>query len=275
MSTCSPTPTILSLQDLDGVVEGHNPQTGAFEYITFYTFNDDDVVFFGKLSQPRDEASVSDINAALERVPDCSIFPVLPLDPELTIAPEASTQQDDCFIKRPNMSVYELFVDHDREDTEPGNDGFLARTLLSEALIMQRLSGHPHPNLAKYHGVRVRRGRITGLVFKRYQRTLLDHVRQGLHIDQDEVLHALEPAVTHLHSLGLAHNDIHPENIMMDPDSTPVLIDFGSCQPFGKRLVTRGTEGWVDDMGCLDALEGGARQVRAWEASGVARLSLV
>lgn len=44
----------------------------------------------------------------------------------------------------------------------------------------------------------------------------------------------------------LAHNDINPENIMVGHDGLPVLIDFGSCQPFGKRLLTLSTEGWVD-----------------------------
>lgn len=68
---------------------------------------------------------------------------------------------------------------------------------------------------------------------------------QELH--QDRFLEALESAVDHLHSLGLAHNDINPDNIMVE-NGAPVLIDFGSCQPFGKRLQSLGTEGWYEEL---------------------------
>lgn len=51
----------------------------------------------------------------------------------------------------------------------------------------------------------------------------------------------------YLHSLGLAHNDINPDNIMVR-DGEPVLIDFGSCQPFGARLQSLGTRGWYDEL---------------------------
>jgi serine/threonine protein kinase len=144
------------------------------------------------------------------------------------------------------MSMYELFSD---EELDSADDvGFLARILLAEAFILQHLAAHPHPHLAKYHGVRARRGRITGLVLDRYPRTLLDHVRQGRDLNRDEFVSALESAVAHLHSLGLAHNDINPENIMMGEDNLPVLLDFGSCQPFGKRMLTQSTEGWVETV---------------------------
>ncbi len=243
MDTDSPTPEILPLQDLDAVVETRNPKTGAFEYITFYMFTKDDAAFFGQLSKARNKASMQDFSSALELVPDHHIFPNLPPGAELSLAPEAH-DGDECFIKRPNMSMYELFADE-----ESGNeDGFLARLLLSEARVMQRLSQHPHPHIVRYHGVRARRGRITDLVMDKHQRTLLEHVRQGQDVEQDGFMRAVESAVANLHSLRLAHNDINPENIMVGPDNLPVLIDFGSCQPFGRRLMTLGTEGWVESL---------------------------
>ncbi|KAG7289637.1 hypothetical protein NEMBOFW57_006012 [Staphylotrichum longicolle] len=250
MDAHSTKPTILSLQDLDAVVETRNPETGAFEYITFYTFANNDAAYFGQLPKARDEASMQDFSDALELVPEHHIFPLLPLDTELTIAPEVR-EEDGFFIKRPNMAMYELFVDQESDDM----DGFLARLLLSEARIMQRLSQHPHPHIVRYHGVRARRGRITGLVMDKHQITLLEHVRQGRDIEQVGFMRAMESAVAHLHSLGLAHNDINPENIMVGPDSLPVLIDFGSCQPFGKRLMTSGTPGWVESDDTHSRLE--------------------
>ena len=58
----------------------------------------------------------------------------------------------------------------------------------------------------------------------------------------------LRVAQAYLHSLGLAHNDINPYNIMVREDGTPVLIDFGSCQPFGGRLQSLGSPGWYEEM---------------------------
>lgn len=57
----------------------------------------------------------------------------------------------------------------------------------------------------------------------------------------------IKAAVEHLHSIGLAHNDLNPFNIMMDKYGLPVLIDYGSCQPFGEDLITAGTPGWYDE----------------------------
>ena len=57
----------------------------------------------------------------------------------------------------------------------------------------------------------------------------------------------IEAAVSHLHSLGLAHNDLNPSNVVLDKSNEPILIDFGSCRPFGRELVSTGTPGWVDE----------------------------
>jgi serine/threonine protein kinase len=53
-----------------------------------------------------------------------------------------------------------------------------------------------------------------------------------------------------MHSLGLAHNDISPKNVMVreadDGTCSPVLIDFDSCGPFGYRLLSGGSTNFVD-----------------------------
>ncbi len=60
---------------------------------------------------------------------------------------------------------------------------------------------------------------------------------------------ALELAVSHLHSLGLAHNDLNPKNVVPNTDYMPVLIDFGSCQYIGRDMgPSRGTIGWTDEQ---------------------------
>jgi tRNA A-37 threonylcarbamoyl transferase component Bud32 len=60
-------------------------------------------------------------------------------------------------------------------------------------------------------------------------------------------IEAFESAVDYLHSLALAHNDINLDNIIVK-DGTPVPIDFGSTQPFGKRLQSLGTKGWYEEL---------------------------
>jgi serine/threonine protein kinase len=54
-----------------------------------------------------------------------------------------------------------------------------------------------------------------------------------------------------MHSLGLAHNDVNPNNIMVREEDetgscTPVLIDFGLSGPFGGRLLNAGSLGFAD-----------------------------
>jgi formylglycine-generating enzyme required for sulfatase activity/serine/threonine protein kinase len=46
----------------------------------------------------------------------------------------------------------------------------------------------------------------------------------------DALLWPLTDALTHVHALFLLHRDIKPENIMLKPDGTPVLIDFGAAK---------------------------------------------
>lgn len=204
-------PEILSIQDLDAIVEASDPTTAAVQYTTFHLFTSNDVVFFGKIPKAKAEISVEDYTAALERVPDRTIFPDVADETELTVASDDIHKQQ--YIKRPDMSVYELFDD---------DDDFLARLLLTEAAIMEQIGRQPHPNIVRYYGARVRRGRITRLVLEKHQNTLLEHIKRGVDLDKETFLEALESAVAH------PHNDINPENVMVSADKTPVLIDFGS-----------------------------------------------
>ncbi|KAL5615722.1 hypothetical protein FOBRF1_004470 [Fusarium oxysporum] len=109
---------------------------------------------------------------------------------------------------------------------------------------MEKVSQTPHPNIVGYYGCRVRRGRITSMVFERLDQTLQQYssTPEFEKLDKPKFLEALQSAVAYIHSLDLAHNDVNPHNIMVK-DGMPVLIDFGSCQPVGQRLQSLGTEG--------------------------------
>ncbi|KAI1124330.1 kinase-like domain-containing protein [Nemania abortiva] len=170
----------------------------------------------------------------LHHVPDEKLFPETPKDPLITVAPDS---KGSLFCKRPGLFQYQLEYDMGTP-----------MIVLEEAIIMEKLSQNPHPNIVRYHGCRIKRGRITAIMLEKHSKTLEQFVLdpEFQELDHSAFLTAFESAVSHLHRLGLAHNDINPGNIMIGESHQPVLIDFGSCQPFGKPLLTLGTPGWFE-----------------------------
>ena len=151
------------------------------------------------------------------------------------------------------------------------------------------LRKNPHPNIATYYGYSEKNGRVSGLCFKRYKCTLLEAVnpqrlnkvafrssgRELVKEDMKSGLDEIMDAITHLHSLGLVHNDINPANIMLDGDGGLVLIDFDSCRYIGESLRDTGTKrthNWHDPSAevslgknDLDAF----RELQIWLAGSV------
>jgi serine/threonine protein kinase len=231
-------PKISSVQDLDAVCEDWDPQTDQVRYTTFYIFDDDDCAFWGKILKPKKDIAMKEYQSALVRIPDEKLYPKMSADLEIpSVQTLSAGDNDETFVKRPNLAIWDLVQD----------TSFLSNLLLHEAHIMQRIAKGPHRNIIKYRGVRVRRGRVTGIVLDKHRHTLLDHVKSQRSLNIGSFMVALGSAVIHLHSLNLAHNDINPENVLVDKDGLPVLIDFGSCQQPKKRLLTSGTPGWAYD----------------------------
>ncbi|KAK3379052.1 kinase-like domain-containing protein [Lasiosphaeria ovina] len=222
---------------------GFDQGASTAKYVTFYMVAPEDELYFGQLFRPKKEITLADYNAALEyvpdSVPDSEIYPEVPKDTALTIAPD-HLDDTSAFIKRPGLNSYESMKESD----------FVPKGLLEETLIMEQLSKSPHPNIINYLGCRVRRGRITCIVLERLGQTLMQYIREPgfAELDKTKFVDALEAAVAHLHALGLAHNDINPYNIMIKDGGVPVLIDFGSCQPFGGRLQSLGSPGWYEEL---------------------------
>lgn len=46
---------------------------------------------------------------------------------------------------------------------------------------------------------------------------------------------ALLDAIGHVHARGMLHRDISPDNVLLDEDNTPVLIDFGAARDNARR----------------------------------------
>ncbi|KAK0642905.1 serine/threonine-protein kinase [Cercophora newfieldiana] len=231
-------PVVTAPRDLT-ILEAYDQGATQSKYVTFYLVTPEDKLYFGQLFKPKKEITLDEYNAALEYVPDSEIYPEVPKDITLTIAPD-NLNDAAAFIKRPGLNSYESMK---------GSD-FVPKGLLEETIIMEQISKTPHPNIIKYLGCRVRRGRITSIFLERLDQTLMDYIHEPefAQLDKGKFVDALESAVAYLHELGLAHNDINPYNIMIKDGGSPILIDFGSCQPFGGRLQSLGSPGWYEEI---------------------------
>ncbi|KAI9800500.1 MAG: hypothetical protein M1825_004048 [Sarcosagium campestre] len=227
-----------------------------FLYSSFGYMTDDHIAYFGKSKLRKYDLTPKDIIESLERIPDEDVYPLAPNSITVTEKPT----NDKFYFKGPKL-----------DNAFRGTD-LLQKLLLQEVNTLELLTRNPHANIINYHGCVIRRGRIVGFVLDRLPRTLEDRLKNDAEkIDIEICMGKIQSAVDHLHSLGLAHNDLTPHNIMVDKNDSPILIDFGSCGPFGATLITAGTPGWIDE----DYAESGARfdrlaltKIRAWLESG-------
>ncbi|KAK3342057.1 hypothetical protein B0T25DRAFT_574367 [Lasiosphaeria hispida] len=104
--------------------------------------------------------------------------------------------------------------------------------------------------ILRYHGCRVRNDRVTGVLLAHVPgHDLSSHLQNGGTVDKELFLATLASAVDYLHNVvGLVHNNIHPGNIMVRPDGTPILIDLGLAYPVGEEMLTNVPfECWGED----------------------------
>jgi len=167
----------------------------------------------------------------------------------LTGATKEQISNVDNYIKKPSLLDYAL-----------ESPGYRAKDLiLKEARICEILLSKPHPNIVDYHGVVEEGGLIRGLCFVKLPRTLSQCMGLSFaaefdmgNIDVEKCLSGIAGRIAHLHSLGLVHNDINLGNIMLRDDSTPVIIDFDSCEWEGAKPEGKmGTFPW-DEGHSLD-----------------------
>ncbi|KAB5558336.1 kinase-like domain-containing protein [Coniochaeta sp. 2T2.1] len=231
-------PQITSWEEMLWVSEEVDEDTGDFKYTMFATV-DDDMIYYGQLNKPKADISFQHATDTLARIPDEEIFPRWSQGLTLTKAPEELPP--DVFIKRPRLALYDILLEHKVVH-------ILRKGLMEEAEAMEMLRSQPHPNIVGYHGCRVRRGYGTGLVLDRHPQDLKSYLKSGNTIqDRELFIESLASPIRHLHSLGWAHNDLNPTNVLVAEDKRPILIDFGSARRIGEELSSsRGTKGWID-----------------------------
>ncbi|KAF1965722.1 serine/threonine-protein kinase-like protein [Bimuria novae-zelandiae CBS 107.79] len=204
-----------------------------FLYSSFGYITDEYIAYFGRSNIRKCDLNQKDIRESLKRLPDEDVYPKAP--PNITVV-STPIDDDNLFLKRPKLHLDFL------------GTGLLPKLMLQEAETMELLRRHPHPHIVRYHGCLIKRGRIVSLVLDRLPDTLQHRLEKSAqHFNVENCIRKLTSAVYHLHSLGLAHNDLTPLNIMVNKYDDPVIIDYGSCQPFGSTLITAGTPGWIDE----------------------------
>lgn len=145
---------------------------------------------------------------------------------------------DMAYIKSPKV------IDYYGGDDKPGE----RLVLEAEKLEMIRNNGG-HPNICEYYGCVRQDQFVTGLALKKYPKTL-----QALMKEEDMILdkrlklyRRITNGAQFLHRLGLVHNDLNPNNIMVDENDQVAIIDFDSCTKIGDvrdLLMKSGTFSW-------------------------------
>jgi hypothetical protein len=204
----------------------------------FAAIDKEENAYFGEKSGiSMRELTVDIVRECLRPLPDEEIYPLVPQDENLAVA------SDDVAGFHVKRTAWPTYLDF--RGTE-----FLPKLMLKEARTMDFLKQHPHPNIVRYYGCRLKRGRIAGLVLETFAFPhdlgfvkIRPDLFKGI-LNKGRIVSGLRSPLDHLHALGLAHNDVNPANFMFRASGEPKLIDFGSCQTFGEHLMSAGTPGW-------------------------------
>lgn len=153
----------------------------------------------------------------------------------------------------------------------------ISEELRREIEAYTALSAHPHPNICLFHGCIRNEQYATGLVLQRMSRLLDSWKDTEPYTTRLSILRGIKRGIDHMHGLGLVHNDLNPNNIMLDDISRPVIIDFGSCSREGSlKDKHAGTPGWFrrSDLSVKEndyfALGLIAKWLDGWECNPVA-----
>jgi hypothetical protein len=151
---------IRTKRDLANLCEVSDIKTGAFVRSTFAYVDDEGVAWFGQTADMRKyDLTVEDLKRLLlkrllQGVPDEKIYPLKPA--MISVISEAN--QKYFYVKRPKL----LCLDSEEETT------LLPKMLLEEGKVLHTLEQEPHPNIIKFLGCIINRGRLTGIALEKH-----------------------------------------------------------------------------------------------------------
>lgn len=119
-------------------------------------------------------------------------------------------------------------------DTIASDPGFLAR-FRREARTAAGLS---HPNLARVYDFSDEGDRPYLVMQFVPGENLAERLGRGERVDCDQLARELLAALAHIHAVGILHRDIKPANIILEPNGTAKLIDFGIALPRDATALT-------------------------------------
>jgi eukaryotic-like serine/threonine-protein kinase len=119
-------------------------------------------------------------------------------------------------------------------DTIASDPGFLAR-FRREARTAGGLS---HPNLVGIYDFSDAEARPYLVMQFVPGENLAERLGCGERVDCDQLARELLSALSHIHAVGILHRDIKPANIIIEPNGTTKLIDFGIALPRDATALT-------------------------------------
>jgi serine/threonine-protein kinase len=120
-------------------------------------------------------------------------------------------------------------------DTIASDPGFVAR-FRREAHTAAGLS---HPNLVRVYDFSDEEERPYLVMELVPGEDLAGILRRRRPVDSERLARELLEALIHIHAVGILHRDIKPGNVIVEPDGTAKLIDFGIALPRDATALTQ------------------------------------
>lgn len=93
---------------------------------------------------------------------------------------------------------------------------------------------------------------------------LATRLERGERFDCDQLAQELLEALSHIHAVGILHRDVKPANVIVEPEGTAKLIDFGIALPRDATSLTRtGMVLGTERFSAPEVLEGKAATERS------------
>ena len=138
-----------------------------------------------------------------------------------------------------------VWLGHDEVLERPVAVKVLSDTIASDQQFVTRFrreaqtaAGLSHPNLVGVYDFS-EEGERPYLVMQFVPgENLAERLERGRAVDGDKLAREMLEALAHIHGVGILHRDVKPANIIVEPEGTAKLIDFGIALPRDATALT-------------------------------------